>query len=56
VLARSWSAERSAIAFIIGVVSRALMTADAGIRLQRSRKWVTVQQGTDHVRTDWLYI
>src|SRR6266699_2318592 len=32
------------------------MTADIGIRLQRSSKWVTVQQGTDHVGTDWLYI
>ncbi len=32
------------------------MTADVGIRLQWGRKWVTVQQGTDHVGTDWLCI
>ena len=32
------------------------MTADAGMRLQRGRKWVTVQQGTDHMGTDWLCI
>ena len=32
------------------------MTADAGMRLQQGRKWVTVQQGTDHMGIDWLYI
>jgi len=37
-------------------MSGALITADTGIRLQRGRKWVTVQQGTDHIGTDWLYI
>ncbi len=37
-------------------LSGALMTADAGMRLQRGSKWVTVQQGTDHVGTDWLCI
>ena len=41
---------------IYNVLSRALITADAGMRLQRGRKWVTVQQGTDHVGTDWLCI
>ena len=37
-------------------MSGALMTADIGMRLQRGSKWVTVQQGTDHMGTDWLCI
>ena len=32
------------------------MIADAGIKLQRDSKWITVQQGTDHMGTDWLCI
>ncbi len=39
-----------------GNLSGALMTTDAGMRLQRGSKWVTVQQGTDYIGTDWLCI
>jgi len=47
---------KDSLFILLMLLLEALMTADAGMRLQRGRKWVTVQQGTDHVGTDWLYI